>query len=58
MCIPEIAERRPDSSYLCHRVEWEINFSNKMENESCANSCDNIFNDLPVKGEIISSMKY
>lgn len=38
-------------------MEWEINFSNKMENELCANSCDNIFNDLPVKGEIISNMK-
>lgn len=29
-----------------------------MENELFANSYDNIFNDLLVRGEIIFSMKY
>lgn len=29
-----------------------------MENELFANSYDSIFNDLPVRGEIIFSMKY
>lgn len=29
-----------------------------MENELFAKSYDNIFNDLPVRGEIIFSMKF